>query len=166
MRPESFRRALADIESHPDTADLPSGGLIDLVEAVEDPVSLVGIDPRSSVSHSDNDVGVDADGDGDPLVRRRVLDIVDEVAHDAIDVFDTRTGGTVSEITTSTRPCPPSGAWSSTTRMIRPARPIIWVGLGSDSSDSTRDANRRSSMRRLRRSASVRRHQELLLLRR
>ena len=46
-RPESFRRALADIKSHPDTADLPSGGLIDLVEAVEDPVSLVGIDPRS-----------------------------------------------------------------------------------------------------------------------
>ncbi len=88
-RPQSFRGAPADVQTHPDTADLPCVRLIDLVEAVEDPVSLVGIDPRPSILHSDDDViGVDADRDRHPLVLGGVLQrVIDEVAQDAIDVF-------------------------------------------------------------------------------
>ena len=44
-RPQSFCGTPADIEAHPDTTDSPCVRLIDLVKAVEDPVSLVGIDP-------------------------------------------------------------------------------------------------------------------------
>ena len=37
--------------------------MIDLIEAVEDPGSLVGIDPRPPIAHPDDDIiGVDADG--------------------------------------------------------------------------------------------------------
>jgi hypothetical protein len=73
-RPESFRGAPADIEAHPDTADSPCVRLIDLVEAVEDPVSLLGSYPRPSIAHPDDDViGVDADRDRDSLVRGGVL---------------------------------------------------------------------------------------------
>jgi hypothetical protein len=63
--------------------------LIDLVEAVEDPVSLIGIDPRPSILHSEDDIiGVDADRDRHPLGLGGVLQcVIDEVAHDAINVF-------------------------------------------------------------------------------
>jgi hypothetical protein len=43
--------------------------LIDLVEAVEDPVPLVRFDPLPSIAYSyDDAIGVDADDDRDPLV--------------------------------------------------------------------------------------------------
>ena len=51
-RPQSFCGTPADIEAHPDTTDSPCVRLIDLVEAVEDPVSLVGIDPRSCLLYT------------------------------------------------------------------------------------------------------------------
>jgi hypothetical protein len=88
-RPQSFCGTPADVEAHPDTTDSPCVRLIDLVETVEDPVSLVGIDPRPSVLYSDDDIiGVDADRDLDPLVLGGVLQrVIDEVAHDPIDVF-------------------------------------------------------------------------------
>src|SRR5688500_6717897 len=82
-----------DGQSEPCAAGLAAPGLIDAVEALEDPLEVPGGDPDAPVGHRDDRVIPTADLDGDGRVAVGVLDRVLQQVGDGGNELRRITGG-------------------------------------------------------------------------